>query len=193
MTISDWIVILVILAAPIIALQIQKYIEDRKEIRARKMQIFRTLMATRANRLNLNHIEALNMIDIEFFKNEKVKEKWKLLLDNFVNYPQDPNEKNYESRLSSCAERSDALFVDLLFEMAKSLDYKFDEVHLKRNIYVPKGQVDTMKGQEFIRSAFVEILSGKRSIPIKVLNVTKENTEEQMKKLKHALTKKNKI
>lgn len=89
MTVSDWLVILVILAAPIIALQIQKYIEDRKEIRARKMQIFRTLMATRANRLNLNHIEALNMIDIEFFKNEKVKEKWKLLLDNFVNYPQD--------------------------------------------------------------------------------------------------------
>lgn len=77
--------------------------------------------------------------------------------------------------------------------MAKSLDYKFDKVHLKRNIYVPKGQVDTMKGQEFIRSAFVEILSGKRSIPIKVLNVTKENTEEQMKKLKHALTKKNKV
>ena len=193
MNISNWLTVLAILAAPIFALQIQKYIEDRKEVKERKMQIFRTLMATRANRLNLNHIEALNMIDIEFFKNEKVKEKWKLLLDNFVNYPQDPNEKNYEPRLSSCAEKSDALFVDLLFEMAKSLDYKFDEVHLKRNIYVPKGQVDTMKGQEFIRRAFVEVLSGKRPIPIKILNVTIENTEEQMKKLKHALTKKNKV
>lgn len=193
MNVSDWLTVLAILVAPIVALQIQKYIEDRKEVKERKMQIFRTLMATRANRLNLNHIEALNMIDIEFFKNEKVKEKWKLLLDNFVNYPQDLNEKNYELRLSSCAEKSDALFVDLLFEMAKSLDYKFDEVHLKRNIYVPKGQVDTIKGIEFIRSAFVEVLSGKRPIPIKILNVTKKNTEEQMKKLKHVLTKKNKV
>jgi len=81
MNISDWLAILAILAAPIVALQIQKYIEDRKEIRARKMQIFRTLMATRATRLDAKHIEALNMIDIEFFKNEKVTEKWKLLLD----------------------------------------------------------------------------------------------------------------
>jgi len=182
MNISDWLAILAILAAPIVALQIQKYIEDRKEIRARKMQIFRTLMATRATRLDAKHIEALNMIDIEFFKNEKVTEKWKLLLDNFANYPQDPNKKNYESKLSSCAEKSDGLFVDLLSEMAKSLDYKFDEVHLKRNIYIPKGQADYMMSQEFMRRAFVEVLSGARSIPIKVINVVKDDTVTQISK-----------
>ena len=193
MNISDWLAILAILVAPIVALQIQKYIEDRKEIRARKMQIFRTLMATRATRLDAKHIEALNMIDIEFFKNEKVTEKWKLLLDNFANYPQDPNEKNYESKLSSCAEKSDGLFVDLLSEMAKSLDYKFDEVHLKRNIYIPKGQTDYMMSQEFMRRAFVEVLSGKRAIPIKILSATKDDTEKQIEKLKHALTKENKV
>lgn len=184
MTISDWLAILAILVAPIVALQIQKYIEDRKEIRARKMQIFRTLMATRATRLDAKHIEALNMIDIEFFKNEKVTEKWKLLLDNFANYPQDPNEKNYESKLSSCAEKSDGLFVDLLSEMAKSLDYKFDEVHLKRNIYIPKGQADYMMSQEFMRRAFIEVLSGARSIPIKVVNAAKDETVKQISKTK---------
>ena len=184
MTISDWLAILAILVAPIVALQIQKYIEDRKEIRARKMQIFRTLMATRATRLDAKHIEALNMIDIEFFKNEKVTEKWKLLLDNFANYPQDPNEKNYESRLSSCAEKSDGLFVDLLSEMAKSLDYKFDKVHLKRNIYIPKGQADYMMSQEFMRRAFIEVLSGARSIPIKVVNAAKDETVKQISKTK---------
>ena len=193
MNISDWLVVIAILLAPIFALQIQKYIEDRKEKRARKMQIFRTLMTTRATRLDAKHIEALNMIDIEFFKNEEVTEKWKLLLDNFANYPQDPNEKNYESKLSSCAEKSDGLFVDLLSEMAKSLDYKFDEVHLKRNIYIPKGQTDYMMSQEFMRRAFVEVLSGKRAIPIKVLSATKDDTEKQIEKLKHALTKENKV
>lgn len=182
MNISDWLTILAILLAPFFALQIQKYIEDRKEIRARKMQIFRTLMATRATRLDAKHIEALNMIDIEFFKNEKVTEKWKLLLDNFANYPQDPNEKNYESKLSSCAEKSDGLFVALLSEMAKSLDYKFDEVHLKRNIYIPKGQADYMMSQEFMRHAFIEVLSGARSIPIKVVNAVKDETVKQINK-----------
>jgi len=193
MNISDWLAILAILAAPIVALQIQKYIEDRKEIRARKMQIFRTLMATRATRLDAKHIEALNMIDIEFFKNEKVTEKWKLLLDNFANYPQDPNKKNYESKLSSCAEKSDGLFVDLLSEMAKSLDYKFDKVHLKRNIYIPKGQADYMMSQEFMRRAFVEVLSGARSIPIKVVNAVKDETVRRIVKQKQLEIKKNKL
>jgi len=182
MNISDWLAILAILAAPIVALQIQKYIEDRKEIRARKMQIFRTLMATRATRLDVKHIEALNMIDIEFFKNNKITEAWKLLLDNFANYPQNPNEKNYESKISSCAEKSDGLFVDLLSEMAKSLDYKFDKVQLKRNIYIPKGQANIIMDQEFMRHAFVEVLLGKRSIPIKVIDVAKDDTVTQIRK-----------
>jgi len=175
MNISDWLTIIAILLAPIVALQIQKYIEDRKEIRARKMQIFRTLMATRATRLSPNHIEALNMIDIEFYKNQEVTKNWSLLLDNFANYPQNPNDKDYQIRLNSCVEKSNELFVDLLFKMAKSLDYEFDEVHLKRNIYMPRGQIDTILGQEFIRRAFVEVLSGKRSIPINVTNVMKNS------------------
>ena len=182
MNISDWLAILAILAAPIVALQIQKYIEDRKEIRARKMQIFRTLMATRTTRLDVKHIEALNMIDIEFFKNNKITEAWKLLLDNFANYPQNSNEENYKSKLSSCAEKSDVLFVDLLSEIAKSLDYKFDKVQLKRNIYIPKGQANIIMDQEFMRHAFVEVLLGKRSIPIKVIDVAKDDTVTQIRK-----------
>jgi hypothetical protein len=116
MTISDWLVIFAILAAPIVALQIQKYIEDRKEIRARKMQIFRTLMATRATRLDSKHVEALNMIDIEFFESKKITEAWKLLLDNFVNYPKDIKDPNYQVQLNLCVEKSNNLFINLLYE-----------------------------------------------------------------------------
>ena len=182
MNISDWLTILAILLAPFFALQIQKYIEDRKEIRARKMQIFRTLMATRATRLDAKHIEALNMIDIEFFKNKKVTEKWKLLLDNFESFPKNLEEKSYQLKLNSCVEKSNDLFIDLLYEMAKSLDYTFDKVHLKRNVYSPKGQVDSMMDQEFMRHAFVEVLSGARSIPIKVVNAVKDETVKQINK-----------
>jgi len=182
MNISDWLTILAILLAPFFALQIQKYIEDRKEIRARKMQIFRTLMATRATRLDAKHIEALNMIDIEFFKNKKVTEKWKLLLDNFESFPKNLEEKSYQLKLNSCVEKSNDLFIDLLYEMAKSLDYTFDKVHLKRNVYSPKGQVDSMMDQEFMRHAFVEVLSGARSIPIKVVKPVKDETVKQINK-----------
>ena len=179
MNISDW---LAILAAPIVALQIQKYIEDRKEIRARKMQIFRTLMATRATRLDSKHVEALNMIDIEFFESKKITEAWKLLLDNFVNYPKDIKDPNYQVQLNLCVEKSNNLFINLLYEMAKSLNYTFDKVHLTRGVYIPKGQADYMMDQEFIRRAFVEVLSGTRSIPIKVFNAVKDETVKQIGK-----------
>jgi len=182
MNISDWLAILAILAAPIVALQIQKYIEDRKEIKTRKMQIFRTLMATRATRLDAKHIEALNMIDIEFFENKKITEAWKLLLDNFVNYPKDLKDPNYQVQLSLCVEKSNNLFINLLDEIAKSLNYTFDKVHLTRGIYIPKGQADYMMDQEFMRRAFVEVLSGARSIPIKVVNAAKDDTVTQINK-----------
>lgn len=182
MTISDWLVILVILVAPILAVQIQRFIENRKEVKTRKMQIFRTLMATRATRLDAKHIEALNMIDIEFFKNKKITEAWKLLLDNFVNYPKDIKNPNYQVQLNLCVEKSNNLFINLLYEMAKSLNYKFDKVHLTRGVYIPKGQADYMMDQEFIRRAFIEVLSGTRSIPIKVVNVVKDETVKQISK-----------
>jgi len=182
MNINNWLTILAILLAPIFALQIQKYIEDRKERRARKMQIFRTLMATRATRLDAKHIEALNMIDIEFFKNKKITEAWKLLLDNFANYPKDLKDPNYQVQLNSCGEKSNDLFIVLLYEMAKSLNYTFDKVHLTRGVYIPKGQSDYMMDQEFIRRAFVEVLLGTRSIPIKVINVLKNDTLTQISK-----------
>jgi len=178
MNISDWLTILAILTAPIIALQIQKYIEDRKEIKERKMKIFRTLMATRATRLDVKHIEALNMIDIEFFKNKKITEAWKLLLDNFANYPKDTKDPSYQVKFNSCVKESDNLFINLLHEMAKSLNYTFDKVYLKRGVYIPKAQADIMMSQEFMRRAFVEVLSGKRSIPINVLNVTKDDSKK---------------
>lgn len=170
MNTSDWLSIIAIILAPIFALQIQKYIEDRKEIKSRKMQIFRTLMATRANRLSPVHIEALNMIDIEFYKDEEITKKWKLLLGNFANYPQDPNKDNYLADLHSCSIRSDELFVNLLREMANRLNYKFDEVHLKRNIYVPKGQVDIVMWQETTRHALSNILEGKSPLLVNINN-----------------------
>jgi hypothetical protein len=182
MTISDWLVILAILVAPILAVQIQRFIENKKEIKTRKMQIFRTLMATRATRLDAKHIEALNMIDIEFFENKKITEAWKLLLDNFANYPKEIKDPNYQAQLNSCGEKSNDLFIVLLYEMAKFLNYTFDKVHLTRGVYIPKGQSDYMMDQEFIRRAFVEVLLGTRSIPIKVVNAVKDETIRQINK-----------
>lgn len=182
MTTNDWLTVFAIIIAPILALQIQKFIEDRKEIKARKMQVFRTLMATRAAPLYPQHVEALNMIDIEFFEDREITDAWKLLLDNFANYPQDTKDKDYQAKLNSCMDKSNDLLVDLLYEMSRSLNYTFDKVHLKRGAYIPKGHADYMLDQEFIRRSLVGVLLGHIPIPIKVVNMEGGGQKEENKK-----------
>ena len=134
-------------------------------------------MATRATPLSLIHVEALNMIDIEFYKDEKVVDAWKLLLDNFVNYPKDTTVEDFESKLSSCNEKSNDLLTDLLHEMSKILGYDFDKVLIKRGCYIPKRYGDIELEQNDIRRGLVNLLWGRSSLPIKVVEATREETQ----------------
>ncbi len=170
MTISDWLVITAIIIAPILAVQIQKFIETKKELKERKMKIFRTLMSTRATPISPLHVEALNTIDIVYNKDKKIIDAWKLLLDNFVNYPQDSNDPQYQVNLIACADKSKDMLIDLLAEMAESLNYDFDKVHLKRGAYIPQAHADFESEQNFIRKSLTDLFLGSKYIPIKIVS-----------------------
>ena len=85
MTATDILIIAAILLGPIIAVQLTRYLDDEKEIRERKLWIFKSLMATRSYTISALHVEALNRIDLEFDKKDKgerkVIEAWKAYLD----------------------------------------------------------------------------------------------------------------
>ena len=66
MTISDTLIILATLLSPPIAIQVQKTIELATERRSAKRKIFHDLMATRATPVAPTHVQALNIIDLEF-------------------------------------------------------------------------------------------------------------------------------
>lgn len=61
--------------------------------------------------------------------------------------------------------------VELLYAMAKALDYEFDKTHIKNQAYFPEGYGDYELDQTVIRKSLVEILSGKRPLPIWVANM----------------------
>jgi hypothetical protein len=63
LTLDQWLVVLgaiAVLLSPIIALEVQKRLDDRRVSNDRKMAIFRKLMTTRATQLSPAHVEALN-------------------------------------------------------------------------------------------------------------------------------------
>ena len=167
MTVSDIIMVIAILLAPLLAVQIQKWVEIFRETRQRKLYVFHTLMATRAARVSIEHVQALNMIDIIFYKDKAekpVREAWKKYLDH-LNTP--PLEQDQSAHWS---ERRDDLFVELLSKMAESLGYHFDDVHLKKGIYFPQAHSDQELAQIAIRDSLVKVLSGEKAIPMKVVS-----------------------
>ena len=83
MTLSQLLTILAILIGPIISIQIQKFLDNRKENKRLKIDIFQTLMATRGTHASFEHVRALNMIDLVYYKDVPVISAWGRYLDNF--------------------------------------------------------------------------------------------------------------
>lgn len=148
--------LLAILIGPILAVQIQKWIERYTEKRNRKINIFRTLIATRGTRLSFEHVRALNMIDTEFYCEIEITDAWKSYLDCLQ------QQIHGEAEEKTWISNRDNLFIDLLNKMAKSLGYHFDNVHLKKAIYIPKAHGEEEEYQYFIRNSIKNYFQGSK-------------------------------
>lgn len=73
MELTDILTILAIVIGPIAAVQIEKYIQRKRDSKNQREDIFKTLMATRGSVLSYAHVEALNRIDLEFSNHNKYK------------------------------------------------------------------------------------------------------------------------
>ncbi len=168
MTIQDWILatstamqVMAVLLAPIIALWVTEKRQKSKEKIERKNWLFRTLMATRGTCLAPEHVQALNMIDIEFYgskpKDKKVIEAWKAYLDLL-------NTTTMSEELWS--RKREELLLDLLNSMAENLGYELSKTTIKSTSYFPVGHANMENEQTWIRKGFSEIFQGKRAFPV---------------------------
>jgi len=177
-TISDWVMILAVLAAPLIAVQVQKKLEHMREIRERRLRIFKTLMATRAATISADHVQALNMIDLEFQgkKFNKVTSAWKTYLDHLGSYPRDD-----EKAQAVWADKRVDLLANLLSEMGNSLGYSFDDVHIKKGIYAPEAHAQTEDELLLIRRGLIRLLYGDSELKMGVTSfpIGEEEAKEQ--------------
>ena len=73
-----------VIIGPILAVQVQKIIESITERKRRKLQLFHTLMETRATRLSGAHVSTLNMIDLEFYGKSVFGKRWQMEDDKKV-------------------------------------------------------------------------------------------------------------
>ena len=59
-------------------------------------------------------------------------------------------------------------WTSLLLAMGNCLGYDFDEVHVKKGAYYPKGLGNVEEEQHALRRGLLDVIGGKRRIPVGV-------------------------
>jgi hypothetical protein len=149
-----------IFRAPVRALQIQRQLDEEREFRQRRLNVFKTLMTYRATFLAQQFVQALNMIEVEFNRPEEkgIRDSWKELLDLYGNWTQETNGP----------EKAQELTAELLIRMGKSLGYDFDKVYIKKGAYHPMFHVNVEEEQHELRRRLLRLLAGETKLPVAV-------------------------
>jgi len=183
--------VVAIILGPILAIQAQKWIERITREKEDKKRILVALLATRGRPLERDHVQALNLIDFYFHKDQEVVEAWEEYRDHLNNnWPKEPvpeegkkvTESENTTYLASCnvwTDKKDDLLCKLLSKMSETLGYHFDNVLLRKGAYVPKGYNDAESIDSWIKKLLLQILAGTHSLPVQV---TDRETKTKTKK-----------
>jgi hypothetical protein len=166
MTTADWMMFIAVLVSPLLAVQATRWLDMIREGRARRLHIFRVLMATRAAGLSPTHVEALNLIDVEFDrasgKDKRVVEAWRAYLAHLADRSYYPPDQWLPKRMD--------LLIELLYAMSQRLRYRFDKTHIKTSVYSPVAHGELEDDTNVIRKCFRELLEWKRPLPMFITN-----------------------
>lgn len=167
MELKDILNLIAIFIIPVVAVIIGQHIQNRAEIRKDKMHIFKVLMTSRIYGWTQESVHCLNIIDIVFADDKKVRDAWKDLYDKYcVENPDGTQIKKIQNAQYK-----------LLETMANSLGYK-DKVTWEtiQNPYVPKGMLQQINERNQSQQAYNNLLLNMQHI-IPKNNMAEENNE----------------
>jgi hypothetical protein len=144
-------------AGPVAAVLITRWIDRKRALRDRQLEVFRALMRTRKNAIQPDHVNALNLVEIEFHNVEPVLAAYRDLMRhiNSGGVADDQWVNKHRSFLTK-----------LLSAMATELGYKIEQLDVFEGGYYPSGWGQESEQQLAMRLGLLELLSGKRSLPV---------------------------
>jgi hypothetical protein len=164
--VTSGVMVWAVIKAPAWAVKAQWELQLKAENRQLKLKLFKTLMSTRGNAVNEHHVEALNLIDVEFDRDSQedrgVRLAWKEYLDHLIQSTKDAETgKNEKPQVDAREERRQNLLAQLLFKIGRALGYNFegfDFIYLKERAYVPQGHVDLATDQYQLRKGLLKMI-----------------------------------
>ncbi len=164
--ITDLASLIVVALSPFLAIWATEKIKERKDARARKLHIFRALMTTRQAILSPAHVEALNLIDIEY---DPSSEADKPVVDAWRLYHAHLNQNINPANNVWGVKQAD-LLIDLMHTMAVYLKFPFNKSHLQTSSYYPRGYGEVELEQTALRKAALSVLEGRNAISVQAPN-----------------------
>ncbi|MEM9378605.1 MAG: DUF6680 family protein [Planctomycetota bacterium] len=184
--------LLAIFAGPITAVMGQRWIDNLRERRRRQEQVFKALMRTRLAATSPEHVQALNLIELEFStkkRSEKsVRDAWSEYLDHLG--PPTPVEEQSNHEQLQWAERRDDLQTTLLVAMADHLGHDSTRLSVKKGAYAPKAHADDEFQIRELRRLLFKLLTGEASLSVRQTHTDEANEmgEEIRKWLRRLIT-----
>ncbi|WP_423380148.1 DUF6680 family protein [Burkholderia sp. LMG 32019] len=175
---KDWVIVAATIVGPVLAVQAQKWVERAREATNRRALIFTTLMATRQSRISMEHVRALNSIDLAFYGrrvlgvtvrrrvHQAVLDAWHDYYDHLC-VPDERRPKN-DAELRDWTGRGDELFTNLLERLATATNFKFDRKQLKAGSYSPEAHGAVELEQQAVRRLALDVMSGQKALPMEV-------------------------
>lgn len=165
--------VVAILLAPIIALRVQTRLDAAKEKRQRKLIIFKTLIATYATRVSPDHIQALNMINIEFYGTQSVLSSWRLYQQHLTTPAPKANDtstpvEEREKAAQQWLETGNDLFINLLVDMSNEVGFPFDKPTLSKGIYYPIAQEKIEVENKILREGLLKIICNREPLSMNI-------------------------
>lgn len=163
-TLTDVVTIFALFLGPMFAVFMTRWLDDRRFKQSRRLEIFKTLMRTRQIRLSADHVNALNLIEVDFHNCGPVLIAWKEYRKNLfgsvlpVTATADEQQNFLQIR--------NTLLAKLLDAMAKALKIEIEQLDIFEGGYYPVGWQQSEATQQGIHQYLLEVLSGTRALPI---------------------------
>jgi hypothetical protein len=161
MTISSdtWAIVAATGLGPIFAVALTLWREKVRTKYNQRLHVFRTLMATRRIGISPEHVNAINLVEVDFYKCAKVEAEWKKYKAHLN--PTGRAEDN------AWREEKEKLLAQLLFEIAAVLHFKIPTLEIFKGGYAPGGwayrDARALGALEFV----YELSEGKKGVPMK--------------------------
>lgn len=175
MNIDTWAVVLATFFGPIAALLITFSRDWRAQKYNRRLHAFRVLMATRRIGISNDHVNALNLLEVDFYRCKRVEAAWKSYLEHLnTRFPKDD-----QAAAVQWGETKERRLAQLLFQMAKVLKFDISELDLFRGGYAPEGWAHKESRQNDLLDFFHDIHVGQKDFPIWLKGITQPQQQVQ--------------